>query len=263
MARKKVETADERLSRLRENDLAMINRDLHNINEPTYEFNVGDEVRLGNLKDCVIAEKLYDGKVYGISCKVQERDGLVDFYRVAPWHEIYKKEGGDTSFAHNKNIDFNFLAGDIGGLIVEYYHSGIDMEPEYQRDYVWNLEDQQLLIDSIFNNIDIGKIALIRLDYDELVKRGKSSEVLDGKQRINAIISFYEGRIQYKGKYYYELSKQDQSFFKQHRLEIGHIENVDKETVLKYFLLLNKTGRVMDTEHLNKIEALLKESKKG
>ena len=81
------------------------------------------------------------------------------------------------------------------------------MNPDYQRDYVWELSDKQLLIDSIFNNIDIGKFAFIHLDYKTWNKTGYAYEILDGKQRLKTIIDFYENRFSYKGIYYNDLSK--------------------------------------------------------
>ena len=51
-----------------------------------------------------------------------------------------------------------------------------------------------LLLDSIFKNIDIGKFVLIHLSDSEWVERGFGYEILDGKQRLSALIEFYENK---------------------------------------------------------------------
>jgi len=56
--------------------------------------------------------------------------------------------------------------------------------PEFQREpTVWNLEKKRKLIDSILRQFDIASIYLYKRDDDHY-------ECIDGKQRINAIISF-------------------------------------------------------------------------
>lgn len=56
--------------------------------------------------------------------------------------------------------------------------------PEYQREpTVWNLGKKQRLIDSILRGIDIASIYLFK-------KEAKSYDCIDGRQRINAILSY-------------------------------------------------------------------------
>ena len=70
------------------------------------------------------------------------------------------------------------------------------MNPEYQRDYVWSEEDKVDLIDSIMHHRDIGKFVFVENPFDHSKERGGDSyEVLDGKQRINAIIGFINGEF--------------------------------------------------------------------
>jgi uncharacterized protein with ParB-like and HNH nuclease domain len=69
------------------------------------------------------------------------------------------------------------------------------MNPDYQRDLVWSLEDKVNLIDSIYNDIEIGRFAFIKTDYSKNnfdFDKDFYWEILDGKQRISAIIDFFE-----------------------------------------------------------------------
>ena len=56
--------------------------------------------------------------------------------------------------------------------------------PDYQRGYVWEQEDKELLLDSIFKNIDIGKFVFIRLSDSEWMERNFGYEIR--KPRIKA-----------------------------------------------------------------------------
>lgn len=133
------------------------------------------------------------------------------------------------------------------------------MNPEYQRGYVWELEDKQLLIDSIFNNIDIGKFAFIHLDDKKWAETGNGYEILDGKQRLSTIIDFYENRFPYNGVYYNDLSAKDKNVFLNHHIVQGEVRGADRKAVLKYFLMLNRTGKSMDQSQLDKVEKMLEE----
>lgn len=62
-----------------------------------------------------------------------------------------------------------------------------------QREIIYNLEKQQLVIDSIANGIPLPAFYLWKNENGIL-------EVLDGKQRIYAITRFKENDIEYQGR---------------------------------------------------------------
>ena len=134
------------------------------------------------------------------------------------------------------------------------------MEPDYQRGYVWEMCDKEALLDSIFENVDIGKFVLIRLNSEQWSARNVMYEILDGKQRLSTLIEYYENRFPYKGKYFNDLSGLDRYTFMQHTISVGEVDNAEKKDVYNYFLMLNKTGRPMAKEQIEKVEKLLAES---
>lgn len=262
MARKtkKELTLEERLKQERDRELSFIEDRVQYINEPTYSFNIGDEVIYGSLKKSVIKEVLYDGKVYGLLCTATDNNygSPYDYqkYIVTAWMDIRAIKHNDSNFSKNQDVRINFNNSTIESLLHTYYNFGINMNPDYQRDYVWTMEDKLLLIDSIFNNIDIGKIALVHHSTSKWMEYGYGYEILDGKQRLNALVEFYEDRFPYMGKYYSDLSGTDKYTFKDHHISVGNIEESDKKVILKYFLMLNRTGKVMDQKHLDKVEQM-------
>lgn len=66
---------------------------------------------------------------------------------------------------------------------------GLDLQPEYQRDFIWNKDFKDNLIHSIIKNYPIGTI-LIRELGNEPNKKGAFQEVVDGQQRLRTISDF-------------------------------------------------------------------------
>jgi uncharacterized protein with ParB-like and HNH nuclease domain len=129
------------------------------------------------------------------------------------------------------------------------------MNPNYQRELVWNEEQEQALLHSIFSNIDIGKFSFIELPYDVNIR--ESYEILDGKQRLNTIVKFTEGRIKYNGKTFFEMNPYDRSMFKNKAISVGDVSGVTKKQVYEYFIKLNTGGVSVTKEHINKVQSLL------
>lgn len=78
---------------------------------------------------------------------------------------------------------------------------------KYQRKLVWTVDEKEYLIDSIVNDLPIPLILLAQTDDGKL-------EIIDGLQRLNAIISFIENRFPINGKYFdvKQSSRAKQSF---------------------------------------------------
>lgn len=226
------------------------------LGEPTYIHNIGEHVRVGNLENCVV-------------CDVQEIDGEVvygfsygengDNYMYDAWYNVRKDSPrGITNFSSNDDIRINFYNTSLESLLNKYYLSGVDMNPSYQRDYVWDDKDRESLLDSIFNHIEIGKFAFIEKDYSSDI----SFEILDGKQRLSTLLAFYENRFPYKGAYFDDLSPKDKYTFLDANVSVGTTREMSREQIYRYFYTLNKCGKVMDEAHLEHIKSLIEESEK-
>lgn len=133
-------------------------------------------------------------------------------------------------------------------------------EVSYQRDFCWSLKDKQLLIESIYNNIDIGKIVLRKRSYEwvqERVSQNKIAhfkDIVDGKQRLNALLGFITDEFKdLGGNYYSDLSKKAQSEFENFQsIAFGEIgEAATDEDVKAIFLGVNFTGVPMSKDHID------------
>ena len=221
--------------------------------EPTYSFSVGEEVSYGAWEKCVVSRVECDGKIYEIIKNDVEKGWVT-------WVEIRPLENINSSLIKNGDLWLSYSQRALSDIFSKKYKFGLDMEPEYQRDYVWELGDEEMLIDSIFKNIDIGRFLFVKLPYAD---NSPSYEILDGKQRINALARFFENRFSYKGYFYNDLSKGDKSHFRNYNISIAEMgEKTTLEQKLRIFIAVNTHGRVMSRENLEKVEKMLQRLKK-
>lgn len=87
-----------------------------------------------------------------------------------------------NDYSSNVGIDYT----DLGDALI--------LEPSFQREYVWNQPKKQQLIDSILLGIPIPTF------YFSINKNGNLL-VVDGKQRINSILEFLEGKLSLPSSY--------------------------------------------------------------
>lgn len=139
-------------------------------------------------------------------------------------------------------------------------------ERYYQRDFVWTLEDNRLLIDSIYNGVSCGLIVVKKNSYDYCEKLHKSgdtevafADVVDGKQRLNAIRGFMNMEyMDNQGNYFNDLSNYAQHKFLNHQLFsfASMNENTSDSEILHQFLKMNHTGVPQSKEHIQFVKDL-------
>jgi len=247
------------LEDIRENKKKWLHKD------PTYKFNVGDKVTFGHHPNAVIEEVLDDSTIYKIRCFGKKKvytetvDYEVRFYvawtRVRPFRTI-KEDKKHPIISRRDDIHIQFTQQGISSLFTIVYGEGIDIEPDYQRGNVWGQDQQLALIDSIFDNVEIGKFVIITNR-----EANYYYEMLDGKQRLNTLVDFYENRFHWKGKYFNELSWRDQGHFENYSISVGYVDNMTQKQKYEYFLKLNTGGKPVSKKHLDKVRKLYNEEK--
>lgn len=258
---------------------------------PTRYFELEETVRLGGLKDIQVKEILHDGKAYRLEYTRVGKDSRTR-EKVSTrqtgiwwWQEIEKMDCADLDA---DDIFVPYLPGQvtttpIDSLLHQMSNHGLVCDPRYQRGYVWTLENQQELIDSIFNRINLGSfifsrhagyhhdgsdetVKYINLDGEEieiLRRNDYTLAVIDGQQRITTIWRYYTNQFQYRGRYWKDLSFRDQNDFTNTLISqrIFEEEDVPYEEVLRMFIKVNK-GVPQDASHLDKVTEELKRIQK-
>lgn len=119
---------------------------------------------------------------------------------------------------------------------------GVLKVPQYQRQFVWNKEQQLSLIQSILDGIPIGSIIIS--------KRAKEScfDIIDGQQRLKSIFYFIENDYKSKAG---RLSQKEQERFLNYPLFFGIVDlnstDIDSADV---FRIVNTTGEPVSAQEL-------------
>ena len=136
--------------------------------------------------------------------------------------------------------------------------SQINTSPKYQRvSEVWSVTRKQLFIDSLINGFDIPKLYFHELDWDDARADGFRYAVIDGKQRLEALWGFLEGKyplsdefefleepdIDASGRKYSELGNEYAKIsnrVKKSALDVVLVRTHDQELIEEMFSRLNE-----------------------
>lgn len=136
----------------------------------------------------------------------------------------------------------------------------------YQRGFVWSLENKQLLIDSIYNRINCGQI-LIRVRssvwIENEAEKGEDIvyefDVVDGKQRLNAIWEFINNKFpDSHGNYWNDLSERARIEFEaSSALSYSEMGRATTDAdVIDSFLSVNFAGVPVSKEHIEYVKQI-------
>lgn len=227
---------------------------------PTRTFSKDERAIWGAHEEVYVRVVHAEGLYYTIETIYTDKAGTKSSnWTVMPWINLNKfGVVKDSDFTIDERYFIRQLNSGIDSLLNMIYSAwgGVDFDSDYQRDHVWELEDKISLIDSIFNNVEIGKFVFVQKHEST---KDKYYEVVDGKQRLTALKEFYEDRFQYKGKWFSELSGKDRWKFLNHSVSYGFLENPDKRAVYETFIKMNTCGKPMDRKYIDRVKKLLKE----
>jgi len=234
------------------------------LHEPSRIYKIGDRVQYGNWEYNHILEAFDGGKYYKlliITSNIQygKYKGQTFEIRYLPWtsllpYRTLDQRKSPPKLIQNKDLLLNYSQRMIDSILHMYYNPGLDLNPDYQRGNIWELEDKVLLIDSIFKNIDIGKFTIIKRPFKEDTQ---SYEILDGKQRVITLLEFFEDKFDYEGLKFSELHWRDQHHFENYNISCSEASNLSYEQKYRYFINLNVTGKPIDPKHLDHVKMLL------
>ncbi len=132
--------------------------------------------------------------------------------------------------------------------IKECYDLGkLNLNPPYQRRFIWSLSDQQTLIESILKGYAIPNIFLFE-------KKKNEFEMVDGQQRTRTIIGFIDKQFKTADGKYFDENKHE-SVFSNYRIPITIIEKIKTdESIEEFYTLVNKAGVHLNRPELKKAE---------
>lgn len=132
----------------------------------------------------------------------------------------------------------------ISDFIDWHSRNQLILAPDFQRGTVWTPSAKVFLIDTILNNFPIPQV-FIRTKIDGTTQ-GVIREVVDGQQRLRAILEFASEKLKlpanspiHKGKRYSELNDDDKETFLSYNIPVVQLINADDAEVLEVFARLN------------------------
>jgi hypothetical protein len=159
-----------------------------------------------------------------------------------------------------KNIVYQPKTPTIESLYLDYKNGDLILNPEFQRNFVWQKRRASDLIESIILNIPLPLIYLAEV--------GDKEEIIDGQQRLTSIFSFIDGffpdKVKFKlsknlkllgdeigGKTFQELDKKYQKQITKRALNIITISEESQEDVkFEMFERLNTKITSLKTQEL-------------
>lgn len=115
--------------------------------------------------------------------------------------------------------------------------------PKWQRPLVWTQKHNMDFIESIFQGYDLGSVMIngwIACDNDIMLPM--SDILIDGQQRINAVIQFTSNAFPYDGFYWSEFTRREQRVFLESRIGMKKTHCFDETILKKVYNHLNFSG---------------------
>lgn len=97
-----------------------------------------------------------------------------------------------------ENVELSIKGESIQSLYGFYLHETFLVNRRYQRKLVWSLDEKKAFIDSIIKGYPVPLVLLA----DIISTSGRKFEIIDGMQRLNAIVSFIEQEFDVNGAYF-------------------------------------------------------------
>ncbi len=143
---------------------------------------------------------------------------------------------------------------DLADHVDRWTHKyGLTLEPDFQRAHVWTEAQQIAFVEHILRGGEVGKTIIINAPGWN-AGTSKVAEVVDGKQRLTALIRFINNEIKVFGHLYQEFTGRPRCF-----ISIKwRVVELDREGVLKLYLSLNGGGTPHTAEELAKVRSLLR-----
>ncbi|CAH2403008.1 DUF262 domain-containing protein [Mesorhizobium escarrei] len=143
--------------------------------------------------------------------------------------------------------------------IRDWQRSGrLEVRPSFQRKEVWSPAARIMLIDTILRQVPMPKMFL----WNEVVNESTHRRVIDGQQRISAILGFLDDKFAlespysgpYVGKKFSELPIAERQRILQYRIDFNEALDFDEAEVREVYSRVNKYSLPLNKQELRKAD---------
>lgn len=131
----------------------------------------------------------------------------------------------------------------------------LQMSPPFQRNPVWTERQKSFLIDSILNGYPIPEIYI----QEKVTENGDAAYVIvDGQQRIRAVLEFLEGKYEisegesdkWSGYAFDDLSTDEKKRFYSYKFVVRSLPDISDEEIRSIFQRINKNNVKLNAQEL-------------
>jgi len=153
--------------------------------------------------------------------------------------------------AHRVDVGWDFLPEHMRIYIEEY---NLDVNPDFQRGHVWTNKQKTEYCEYILQGGISGKE--IYVNCPEWFKGKRELFVLvDGKQRLNAVLSFLNNEVPVFSYYYRDFSDRPDIMVANFSWNVHMLETRDE--VLNWYIMLNSGGTPHNATEIERVRKLL------
>jgi len=146
-------------------------------------------------------------------------------------------------------MEYQFVEFTIKDIVQLISEDRIDLNPSYQRNFIWSPNDQKDLIHTILSGYPLPNFFVYK-------KPNGHYEMVDGQQRSKTIYRFVNNQIDSSKKGgNIKFDECDQDAFLDYKLPVVLITKLEEGDDLKdFYVLINKKGKHLNSAEVNKSE---------
>ena len=165
-------------------------------------------------------------------------------------------------FTRSGTYQVNVPLNHIKRAIDDYIDSGLQMNPDFQRGHIWTREQQIAFVEFLLRGGKSSRTIYFNCPWwlgNSKVNSYNDFVIVDGLQRITAVLAFMNDEIPAFGVYHKDYEGRVP-------LGIDLIFNVNdlktKKDVLKWYIEINSGGTPHTNQEIERVKQLLKEEQK-
>lgn len=157
--------------------------------------------------------------------------------------------------AYEVDVSWNYIEQQIEGFTKDF---GLDLNPDFQRAHVWTEDQQRAYIEYIMQGGEVGKnITFNCPGWRSMAKNGRM-EIVDGKQRLEAVRKFLRNDLHVFGYKYLEFTGKLR--ITTHGFKWRVCELNKRSDLLRLYLNINAGGTPHTDRELARVRRLLEQA---
>jgi len=146
----------------------------------------------------------------------------------------------------------------ISDLLRWVEEQALEIQPDFQRREVWSKSAQIMLVDTILKNIPMPKL------YIQSINKGAKThrKVIDGQQRIKAILAFVRGEFSLESPYegtlagaaFSDFPKEARSAFLEYQLDVNEIRDASDAIIREIYSRVNRYNIALNKQELRRAD---------